>query len=122
VVEAATTTDDYVVTINLLPDDLLLGIFDFCVRDCCREEEWKTLVHVCRRWRAVVFLAPRRLNLRIVCTPGTLTRSMLDIWSSFPTIIHASALYDEMEDDFIATFESCLKFISRITRTTIPIS
>ena len=60
--------------IDILPDDVLLRIFDFYV-DMGRLyvkkeiEEWQTLVHVCRRWRGLVLGSPRRLNLRLWCTP-----------------------------------------------------
>jgi len=64
------------VTIDVLPDVVLLEIFD-CYVDKSREEEeedspgiqaWHTLVHVCRKWRSVVFGSPRRLDLRLFCT------------------------------------------------------
>jgi hypothetical protein len=65
----------------MLPDDVLLEIFDFYVDEDLREydfskhvvEEWQTLVHVCRRWRRVVFRSPCRLNLRLVCVGSAAT-------------------------------------------------
>ena len=51
----------------MLPDDVLLAIFDFC-GDKYELEAWQTLVHVCRRWRSVVLGSPRRLGLQLVCT------------------------------------------------------
>jgi hypothetical protein len=42
---------------------------------------------VCRRWRSVVFQSPRRLNLRLFCTPATPARDTLDIWPPLPLII-----------------------------------
>ena len=47
-------------------------------------EAWQSLVHVCRRWRNLVLGSPRRLNLRLFCTPQTLA---LDIWPALPLII-----------------------------------
>jgi len=41
-------------TIDILPDNALLEIFDFYL-DGARIEAWITLVHVCRNWRSVVF-------------------------------------------------------------------
>jgi hypothetical protein len=62
----------------MLPDDVLLEIFDSYVDEDVygdfeeqRIEEWVTLAHVCRRWRSVVFQSPHRLNLRLLCTPQT---------------------------------------------------
>jgi hypothetical protein len=67
----------------MLPDDVLLEIFDFCLDEDASEkkdiEAWQSLVHVCRRWRSVVFGSPRRLNLRLVCEPRT-PRDTLDVW------------------------------------------
>ena len=42
----------------MLPDLPLLGIFHFYVD----KGECYALVHVCRKWRNVVFGSPRRLN------------------------------------------------------------
>jgi hypothetical protein len=64
----------------MLPEVALLEIFHFYVD----EEEWYTLVHVCRKWRNVVFGSPRRLNLRLFCTDTTPVREMLDIWPCLP--------------------------------------
>jgi F-box-like len=77
----------------MLPDDVLLKIFDFYVIKGFRLgekqsiEEWITLAHVCRCWRSVVFQSPRRLDLRLLCTHKTPTRDTLDIWPSLPLII-----------------------------------
>ncbi|KAN0123115.1 hypothetical protein V8E52_003068 [Russula decolorans] len=81
-------------TINMLTDDVLLEIFDFYVIEGFRLlgrrriEGWQMLAHVCQRWRSVVFQSPRRLNLRLLCTPQTRVRDVLDVWPSLPLIIH----------------------------------
>ena len=88
------------ITIGDLPDDLLLHIFDFYVfRDqdlrfilFGRKEEiesWKSLVHVCQRWRGLVFASIRRLNLQLYCTPATSARMSLDVWPALPLLIEA---------------------------------
>ena len=51
------------------------------------ENAWHPLVHVCRRWRTIVFESPRRLNLRLVCTSETPARDELDIWPALPLVI-----------------------------------
>ena len=71
------------VTIDMLPDLALLEIFDFYVKKC----QWYTLVHVCRKWRSLVFGSPRRLNLQLVCKPGTPVREKLDIWPPLPIVV-----------------------------------
>ena len=73
----------------MLPDDVLLIIFDFYVHEDLRPliQWWTRLAHVCRRWRSVVFQSPHRLNLRLICTPVTPVREILDIWPPLPLII-----------------------------------
>ena len=89
----------------MLPDEVLLAIFDSWVdEDAFRKkdvEAWQMLVHVCRRWRSVVFGSPRRLNLRLVCGAKTPARDTLDVWPPLPLIILCP---NEIlcEDDIIA--------------------
>jgi hypothetical protein len=76
--------------IDMLPDIALLGIFNFYVEVYI--EAWQTLVHVCRKWRDIVFGSPRRLNLQLYCGPGSPVREMLDIWPPLPIVIRASGM------------------------------
>jgi len=87
------------VATDALPDEVLLHTFYFYVnrtpgRDAWRTlDAWHTLVHVCQRWRYVVFASPKRLNLRLLCNHGRLTQTLLDVWpSSLPIAISDSAL------------------------------
>ena len=95
----------------MLPDDVLLEIFDFYVNKDKYEiynkeiEKWQRLVHVCRQWRRVVFGSPRRLNLRLVCTSETPARDTLDVWPSLPLLIRDSDHPTEDVDDIIAVLE-----------------
>ncbi|KAI0288127.1 hypothetical protein BC826DRAFT_710132 [Russula brevipes] len=77
-------------TANKLTDDALLDIFDFYLNDKGPQDihKWHTLVHVCRRWRDIVFASPRRLNLRLLCDRDTPSWAMLDIWPALPIEIH----------------------------------
>jgi len=75
------------VTIEVLPSAVLVEIFNFYVgQHGAGDDVWHTLVHVCRQWRFVVFDSPRRLNLRLRCTPKRPLK-MLDIWPAFPIVI-----------------------------------
>ena len=80
-------------SIDTLPDDVLLEIFNFhgcCVYDVFGDESekaWQTLVHVCRRWRCIVFGSPRHLDLQLVCMTKTPAREMLNVWPALPLII-----------------------------------
>ena len=94
------------ISIDKLPDEVLLEIFDLCV-DKDRGlnfskkeiEAWQPLVHVCRQWRRVVFVSPRRLNLRLVFTAFTPARDTLDVWPTLPLVINVSVFETEREDD-----------------------
>ena len=83
----------------MLSDDALLYIFHCYVsralRDLSRIEwidAWHTLVHVCRRWRHVVFGSPRRLNMQLYCTIRTPVRETLDVWPPLPIVIFGDGL------------------------------
>jgi hypothetical protein len=94
----------------VLPDDVLLSIFDFCADEyeMMKEdiEAWQTLVHVCRQWRGVVFGSPRRLNLRLVCEPNTPARDTLDVWPALPLVIQCFAgIGIENVDNIVAVLE-----------------
>ena len=85
------------IRIDVLPDDVLLEIFHFYVdlsQPCYEEkkvtEAWQSLVHVSRRWRNLVFQSPRRLNLRLFCTPKTPARDTLGIWPALPLIVRGN--------------------------------
>ncbi len=94
--------------VGTLPDDALLEIFNFYVDDLEEYdndiEGWHTLVHVCRRWRNVVFASPRRLDLRLLCTPTTSVKEMREIWPEFPIVVYCNATA-EGEDDVIDALE-----------------
>jgi hypothetical protein len=95
----------------MLPDDVLLEIFYFRVRVTIpwysfRPVEWHFLMHVCRRWRQIIFQSPNRLKLEIFCTRGTPVRKNLDIWPAFPIgIYHRFPLAPSDEDNVIAALE-----------------
>jgi F-box-like len=89
------------VTIEALPDEVLLKIFDFCRTAPVDRlsgwqgpwpKIWQNLVHVCQRWRYVVFSSPLRLDLRIYCSDKTPARETLDVWPAFPIEIFQSIL------------------------------
>jgi F-box-like len=100
------------VTIGALPDEILLNIFDFCRVAVVNKRDvwpglwpkmWHNLVHVCQRWRYIVFSSPVRLNLRLYCNTYTSAREMLDAWPPFPIEINCHGVGDKM----MAAFEHC---------------
>jgi hypothetical protein len=64
---------------------------------------WHTLVHVCRKWRNVVFGSPRRLELELWCRPGTPVRETLDVWPLLPIVVSGFGVRDV--DDMVAALE-----------------
>ncbi|KAH9159301.1 hypothetical protein EDB89DRAFT_2237095, partial [Lactarius sanguifluus] len=80
-------------TIGMLPDNALLEIFDYYrIESLTRQDNvpvwpWHLLVHVCRKWRQIVFESPLRLNLQILCTHRTPVRKHLSTWPVFPIAI-----------------------------------
>jgi hypothetical protein len=118
----ATTADSILVgqavSIDVLPDDVLLAIFDFCVDEVQRTnrgiEAWQLLVHVCRRWRSVVFGSPRRLSLRLVCTAQTPARATQDVWPPLPILIQGDVLNPSRADNIIAVLEKRSDDVCRI--------
>jgi len=71
-------------------------------------QEWHTLIHVCRRWRYIIFASPRVLNLRLLCTIGTPVRARLAIWPAIPIAIIGSVDSTPLEvvaDNIMASLE-----------------
>jgi hypothetical protein len=98
------------VTIDRLPDLALLETFHFYVdEERIKYEEqidaWQTLVHVCRKWRIVVFGSPHRLGLRLRCSASTPVREMLDVWPLLPIVIIDKEDEKWGVDDIIAALE-----------------
>jgi hypothetical protein len=89
-----------VTPIDVFSDDVLLEIFGLYVDE--NPEAWQSLVHVCRRWRCLVFASQRRLNLRIVCTLGTPARDMLDVWPALPLLVQGHIYETSSLDNIIA--------------------
>ena len=114
----------------MLPDDVLLEIFDLyrkiprlkndyendffslsmdedaVLRLHKYSQKWHFLVHVCRRWRQITFASPRRLDLQVLCKHGTPVRNYLDIWPAIPIVVaFGGAIMPDDEDNAIAALE-----------------
>jgi hypothetical protein len=105
----------------MLHDDVLLEIFDFYVDEEIEDQEekqsmeaWQTLVHVCWRWRSLVFASPRRLDLRLVCTAGTSARDTLDVWPALPLEIQ-----DDITSKRVDNIASVLKLRDRVCKVDL---
>jgi F-box-like len=118
------------VTIGSLPDEVLLEIFQFYRAAVIDEFEfpgdwhmaWPTLVHVCRRWRGIIFSSPLGLDLQIQCSPKTPVRKMLDVWPALPLAIELVSYewerhepdWEERWDNVVAAME-CRDRVREIT-------
>jgi hypothetical protein len=98
---------------DALPDDILVEIFDFngmlyatswppADEGKSNVEAWQLLAHVCRRWRNVVFRSPRRLKLRLYCTPRTPARDTLDVWPALPLVFVGNVALPPGADNVVA--------------------
>jgi hypothetical protein len=97
------------VSIESIPDDVLLAIF-YQVRVSNHYEwhlQWPNLVHVCQRWRFVIFTSPLRLELQLFCTPKVPVRKLLDIWPTFPLVVEVDSEWprEAKIDNLIAALE-----------------
>ncbi|KAI0264790.1 hypothetical protein BGY98DRAFT_1103332 [Russula aff. rugulosa BPL654] len=108
------------VTIDILPEEVLLEVFDFYVdptRSYGGEEAWCTLVHVCRKWRNIVLESPLRLNLRIRCHPETPVREKLDTWPTSLITIYKN--YEPWEQKWVANVAAALEQNNRIRQINL---
>ena len=94
-----------VMSIDMLPDYVLLEIFDFFVQQA-HIERWQTLVHVCRRWRNVVFRSPRRLDLRIIFSNKTPSRDTVNVWPALPLSIQCDGSAESV-DNIVTVLGEC---------------
>ena len=95
----------HVATIDILPDNVFLEIFDFYLcqppsEPIQRTKKWQTLVHVCQRWRSIIFASPRRLDLYLSCSYGTRVRINLAYWPvTLPLIVDYAHKWHTPDDD-----------------------
>ena len=64
---------------------MLLNIFRYYVDASPRF--WPTLVHICRKWRHIVFTSQHALHLRLLLSSGTPVLKPLDPWPPLPIVL-----------------------------------
>ncbi|KAH9957731.1 hypothetical protein BGW80DRAFT_1465608 [Lactifluus volemus] len=128
------------VTIRSLPENVLLDIFDIYRTSCIVPPSylwWHVLVHVCGRWRYIVFQSPLRLHLRLQCNANTPVKKTLDVWPrTFPIVIQESrsrlplsganiiaALkhHDRVSEIILYTTSTVLKRLYRVMKKPYPV-
>jgi hypothetical protein len=90
---------------DILPDDVLLCIFNVYVNVPYKREEWRTLVHVYRRWRTLIFGSPHHLNVQLFCSIRTPVPAKLDIWPALPIVVYQHNFREQKMDNVIAAIK-----------------
>jgi hypothetical protein len=95
------------VTIETLHDDALLAIFFLCINQFhgTESDAWQTLVHVCQRWRHLIFAFPDHLNVRLRCSKEKPVRDTLRIWPALPIAVSGNVNDIEDHGDIIVALE-----------------
>ncbi|KAH9170298.1 hypothetical protein EDB89DRAFT_1325220 [Lactarius sanguifluus] len=102
-----------VIKIEMLPDDVLLRVFDFCSMEGeCAPEWWHGLAHVCRKWRQIILLSPRRLDLQLLCTCRKPVRKNLCCWPAIPIAIDEHSFDPAGQDNLFAALEKTDRVLS----------
>ncbi|KAI0252574.1 hypothetical protein BJV78DRAFT_344935 [Lactifluus subvellereus] len=120
--------------IERLPDELLLKIFSLdrlvsMSLSQSRPWEWHRLVHVCRRWRYIIFDSPLSLDLRLFCTYGTPVKNNLDCWPGLPIVVRYLAFSSPSplpkaaadEDNIIAALQHPDRILAIQLNVTTPL-
>ncbi|KAH9960070.1 hypothetical protein BGW80DRAFT_1564415 [Lactifluus volemus] len=127
------------VTIGSLPDNVLLDIFDIyrTSRNIPPSYPWwHVLVHVCGKWRYIVFQSPLRLHLQLECNANTPVKKTLDVWpralpivivesrSRLPlsgaNIIAALEHHDRVSKIFLNMSSTVLKRLNKVMKKPYP--
>ena len=110
------------VTIEILPEDVLLDIFRHYLG--ANPHTWHMLGWVCQRWRQIVFTSPLGLNLRIHCTYGKPVLESLDYWPALPIILRYGGILNlgcpspSDEDNIVAA----LRYSDRVRIISLTIT
>jgi len=89
-------------TVGDLPDGVLLEIFALYSYKSRSISAWHTLIHVCPRWRDIVFGSPCRLELQLECTPMKTLKKTLEVWPPFPLVIKGKSYSKSSGDNIVA--------------------
>jgi hypothetical protein len=98
---------------------VLLNIFRYYLDASPRF--WPRLVHICRKWRRIVFASQRHLHLRLICTHGTPVLESLDLWPTLPIVVQygGSQELDPGDEDNIM---AALKRFDRVSSISLTVT
>ncbi|KAH9052268.1 hypothetical protein EDB87DRAFT_536172 [Lactarius vividus] len=106
------------VTIGKLSDEVLLNIFRHYLD--ASPQYWPRLVHICRKWRHIVFASQQALHLRLFCTHGTPVLKTLGCWPALPLVVQygGDPPAPEDEDNVVAA----LKQSDRVSSISLTVT
>jgi hypothetical protein len=103
-------------TINHLPDEVLLEIFDsyrqgigHYDRRWKKKYVWFNLTHVCRKWRAVMFASSSRLDLGITVGPKKPGHIKTILSGHLPILINYNRMHREITGSALWRMRAALK-------------
>jgi hypothetical protein len=114
-------------TIEILPDNILLEIFDFYRLNAMTRSEgrlwkWHRLAHVCQKWRYTIFTSPRRLDLRILCDNRT-PIEFLNLWPTLPLAVHFKTTWESSQSTLMPkNITVALRHLDRISQVELYVS
>ena len=73
------------------------------------------MTQVCRRWRNIIFGSPQRLDLRLVCTNATPTRTSLKIWPPLPIFVYYEHMPWAVDENGLSNIIAALEHRDRIS-------
>lgn len=93
-------------TFDTLPDGVIQDILVFCLSNrywypIGHMKEWQRLVHVCRRWRQIIYGSPSCFDLHLHCSAQTPFWTNLSHWPEFPVTVQYTIPHDQDEIDLI---------------------
>jgi hypothetical protein len=118
------------VSINILPDEILLQVFQFYRADSLDPVSgtwgWQRLVHVCRAWRRTILESQNALDLRLLCTERTPVRRTIDVWPRLPIIIEyrhvPNAISESAIPKDLGDLVAALRHNVRVCRITLSLT
>ena len=103
----------------MLPESVLLDIFRFYKEDLDRPYpvwKWHLLVHICQRWRQLVFASPLRLDLRIFCSSRNFVGKDLGIWPAFPICVDFDCHSDRRDGNNAPSEDNIVTVLGHVDR------
>jgi hypothetical protein len=117
-------------SINVLPDEVLLQVFQFYRADSLDPASgtwgWQRLVRVSRAWRRTILESQNALDLRLLCTERTPVRRTIDVWPRLPIIIEyrhvPSAISQSAIPEDLGDLVAALRHNVRVCRITLSLT